>query len=166
MTEEVVIEKSESNPIVEREFAAMKDRLAEMESVHKELTSTHEEALATIAKFEEAEEARKAELAKARVSGFVDAIINKEAILGKVNDETKEERMKELNAWDEIKLEGFSIAMEQMPVPEETERTFGKGKSVEAEAKPVEETPETSRLFAMKDGRIVFNGVEEENKEE
>ena len=138
-----------------------------MESVLAEKTSAHEEALATIAKFEEAEEARKAEAAKARVSGFVDAIINKEAILGKVNDETKEERMKELNAWDEIKLEGFSIAMEQMPVPEETERTFGKGKSVEAEAKPVEEVaPETSRLFAMKDGRIVFNGVEEENKEE
>ena len=167
MTEEVVETKSESNPIVEREFAAMKDKLAEMESVLAEKTSAHEEALATIAKFEEAEEARKAEAAKARVSGFVDAIINKEAILGKVNDETKEERMKELNAWDEIKLEGFSIAMEQMPVPEETERTFGKGKSVEAEAKPVEEVaPETSRLFAMKDGRIVFNGVEEENKEE
>ena len=166
MTEEVVETKSESNPIVEREFAAMKDKLAEMESVHKELTSTHEEALATIAKFEEAEEARKVELAKARVSGFVDAIINKEALLGKVDDENKEERLKELNAWDEIKLEGFSIAMEQMPVPEETERTFGKGKSVEAEAKPVEETPETKRMFAMKDGRIVFNGVEEENIKE
>jgi antirestriction protein len=166
MTEEVVIEKSESNPIVEREFAAMKDKLAEMESVHKELTSTHEEALATIAKFEEAEEARKVELAKARVSGFVDAIINKEALLGKVDDETREERMKELNAWDEIKLEGFSIAMDSMPVPEETERTFGKGKSVEAEAKPEEvEAPETQRMFAMVDGRIVFNGTEE-NKEE
>ena len=167
MTEEVVEQKSESNPIVEREFAAMKDKLAEMESVLAEKTSAHEEALATIAKFEEAEEARKAEAAKARVSGFVDAIINKEALLGKVNDETKEERMKELNAWDEIKLEGFSIAMEQMPVPEETERTFGKGKSVEAEAKPEEvDAPETSRLFAMKDGRIVFNSGEEENKEE
>ena len=167
MTEEVV-ETKESNPIVEREFAAMKDKIAEMESVHAELTSTHEEALATIAKFEEAEEARKVELAKARVSGFVDAIINKEAILGKVNDDTKEERVKELNAWDEIKLEGFSMAMENMPVPEETERTFGKGKSVEAEAKPEEvDAPETSRMFAMKDGRIVFNGVEEkENKEE
>ena len=166
MTEEVVEQKSESNPIVEREFAAMKDKLAEMESVLAEKTSAHEEALATIAKFEEAEEARKAEAAKARISGFVDAIINKEALLGKVNDETKEERMKELNAWDEIKLEGFSIAMEQMPVPEETERTFGKGKSVEAEAKPEEvEAPETQRMFAMKDGRIVFNG-NEENKEE
>ena len=165
MTEEVVEQKSESNPIVEREFAAMKDKLAEMKSVHAELTSAHEEALATIAKFEEAEEARNVEAAKARVSGFVDAIINKEAILGKVNDETREERMNELNAWDEIKLEGFSMAMENMPVPEETERTFGKGKSVEAEAKPEEvEAPETQRLFAMKDGRIVFNGVEE-NKE-
>ena len=166
MTEEIVKKESESNPIVEREFAAMKDQLVEMKSVHAELTSTHEEALATIAKFEEAEEARKVELAKARVSGFVDAIINKEAILGSVNDETREERVKELNAWDEIKLEGFSIAMDSMPVPEETERTFGKGKSVEAEAKPEETTtPETSRMFAMKDGKIVFNGIEE-NKEE
>ena len=57
--------------------------------------------------------------------------------------------------------------MEQMPVPEETERTFGKGKSVEAEAKPEEvEAPETQRMFAMKDGRIVFNSGNEENKEE
>ncbi len=167
MTEEIVKKESESNPIVEREFAAMKDQLVEMKSVHAELTSTHEEALATIAKFEEAEEARKVELAKARVSGFVDAIINKEAILGSVNDETRESRMKELNAWDEIKLEGFSIAMDSMPIPEETERTFGKGKSVEAEAKPEEvEAPETKRLFAMKDGSIVFNGLDEENKEE
>ena len=167
MTEEIVENKSESNPIVEREFAAMKDQLVEMKSIHAELTSTHEEALATIAKFEEAEEARKVELAKARVSGFVDAIINKEAILGSVSDETREERVKELNAWDEIKLEGFSIAMDSMPVPEETERTFGKGKSVEAEAKPEETTtPETSRMFAMKDGRIQFNGEEENNKEE
>ena len=165
MTEEIVKTK-ESNPIVEREFASMKNKLEEMQSVHAELTSTHEEALATIAKFEEAEEARKVELAKARVSGFVDAIINKEALLGKVNDETREERTKELNAWDEIKLEGFSIAMEGMTVPEETERTFGKGKAQDAESKPIEEVPETKRMFAMKDGQIVFNGLEEENKEE
>ena len=163
MTEEIVETKTkESNPIVEREFASMKNKLEEMQSVHAELTSTHEEALATIAKFEEAEEARKVELAKARVSGFVDAIINKEALLGKVNDETREERTKELNAWDEIKLEGFSIAMEGMAVPEETERTFGKGKAQDAESKPIEEVPETKRMFAMKDGAIVFNGLEEE----
>jgi hypothetical protein len=167
MTEEVVETKTkESNPIVEREFASMKNKLEEMQSVHAELTSTHEEALATIAKFEEAEEARKVELAKARVSGFVDAIINKEALLGTVNDETREERTKELNAWDEIKLEGFSIAMEGMAVPEETERTFGKGKAQDAESKPTEEVPETQRMFALKDGAIVFNGLEEENKEE
>jgi hypothetical protein len=167
MTEEKTIVKEDNGSIVEREFASMKNQLVEMESVHAELTSTHEEALATIAKFEEAEEARKVELVKARVSGFVDAIINKEAILGSVNDETREERAKELNAWDEIKLEGFSIAMDSMPIPEETERTFGKGKSVEAEAKPEEAVaPETKRLFAMKDGNIVFNGIEEENKEE
>jgi hypothetical protein len=73
--------------------------------------------------------------------------------------------MKELNAWDEIKLEGFSIAMDSMPIPEETERTFGKGKSVEAEAKPIEEAPETKRMFAMEDGRIVFNGTEEIKEE-
>jgi hypothetical protein len=166
MTEEVV-ETKESNPIVEREFAAMKDRIAEMESVHAELTSAHEEALATISKFEEAEELRKVDAAKARVSGFVDAIINKEALLGKVDDENKEERMKELNAWDEIKLEGFSMAIESMSVPEDSERTFGKGKAAEAEAKPEEiDAPETSRMFAMKDGKIVFNGVEQNNKEE
>ena len=86
MTEEVVENKSESK-IVEREFAAMKDKLVEMESVLAEKTSEHEEALKIIAKFEEAEEARKVEAQKARVSGFVDAIINKEALLGKVDDE-------------------------------------------------------------------------------
>ena len=167
MTEEVIETTKESNPIVEREFAAMKDRIAEMESVQAELTSAHEEALATIAKFEEAEELRKVDAAKARVSGFVDAIINKEALLGKVDDENKEERMKELNAWDEIKLEGFSMAIESMSVPEDSERTFGKGKAVEAEAKPEEiDAPETSRMFAMKDGKIVFNGIEQNNKEE
>ncbi|MDP6770527.1 MAG: hypothetical protein QF704_07530, partial [Anaerolineales bacterium] len=99
-------------------------------------------------------------------SSFIDSIINKETLLGKVNDESVEARTAELSAWDEIKLEGFSIAMESMPVPEETERTFGKGKAQDAEAKPIEEAPETKRMFAMKDGRIVFNGEEENNKEE
>ena len=41
------------------------------------------------------------------------------------------------------------------------------GKAAEAEAKPEEiDAPETSRMFAMKDGKIVFNGVEQNNKEE
>jgi hypothetical protein len=165
MAEETVKE-TETNPIVEREFASMKATISEMESAHAELNTKYEDALATITKFEEAEETRAAELAKARVSSFIDSIINKETLLGKVNDESVEARTAELSAWDEIKLEGFSIAMESMPVPEETERTFGKGKAQDAEAKPIEEAPETKRMFAMKDGRIVFNGEEENNKEE
>ena len=162
MAEETVKE-SETNPIVAREFASMKDKVSEMETAQAELTSKYEDALATITKFEEAEELRNVELAKARVSGFVDSIINKETLLGKVNDETLTARKEELSAWDEIKLEGFSIAMEGVAVPEETERTFGKGKARDAEEKPVEaESDETHRMFAMKGGKIVFNGLEEE----
>ena len=168
MAEKETVEvKSETSPIVEREFASMKSKVADMETAHAELNTKYEDALATITKFEEAEEGRKAEAIKARVSTFIDSIINKETLLGKVNDESVEARTTELSAWDEIKLEGFSIAMESMPVPEETERTFGKGKSVEAEAKPEEvDAPETKRMFAMKDGQIVFNGLDEEHKEE
>ena len=162
MAEETVKE-SETNPIVEREFASMKEKVSEMESAHAELSSKYDEALATITKFEEAEEARTAELAKARVSGFVDSIINKESLLGTLNDETLAARKTELSAWDEIKLEGFSIAMEGVTVPEETERTFGKGKAHDTEEKPVEaESDDTNRMFAMEDGKIVFKGLEEE----
>ena len=161
MAEETVKE-TETNPIVEREFASMKATISEMESAHAELNTKYEDALATITKFEEAEETRAAELAKARVSSFIDSIINKETLLGKVNDESVEARTAELSAWDEIKLEGFSIAMESMPVPEETERTFGKGKAHDVEEKPVEESEETHRMFAMEDGKIVFKGLETE----
>ena len=161
MAEETVKE-TESNPIVEREFASMKTTISEMESAHAELNTKYEDALATITKFEEAEETRNAELAKARVSSFIDSIINKETLLGKVNDESVEARTTELSAWDEIKLEGFSIAMESMPVPEETERTFGKGKAHDVEEKPIEESDETHRMFAMEDGKIVFKGLETE----
>ena len=161
MAEETVKE-TESNPIVERDFASMKTTISDMESAHAELNTKYEDALATITKFEEAEETRNAEFAKARVSSFIDSIINKETLLGKVNDESVEARTTELSAWDEIKLEGFSIAMESMPVPEETERTFGKGKAHDVEEKPVGESDETHRMFAMEDGKIVFKGLETE----
>ena len=164
MAEETVEVKSETSPIVEREFASMKETITTMESAHAELNTKYEDALATITKFEEAEETRAAELAKARVSSFIDSIINKETLLGKVNDESVEARTTELSAWDEIKLEGFSIAMESMPVPEETERTFGKGKAHDVEEKPIEESEETHRMFAMEDGKIVFKGLETEEK--
>ena len=163
MAEETVKE-TESNPIVEREFASMKSTISDMESAQAELNTKYEDALATITKFEEAEETRNAEFAKARVSSFIDSIINKETLLGKVNDESVEARTTELSAWDEIKLEGFSIAMESMPVPEETERTFGKGKAHDAEEKPVEESEDNHRMFAMEDGKIVFKGLETEQK--
>ena len=165
MAEKETVEvKSETSPIVEREFASMKATISTMESAHAELNTKYEDALATITKFEEAEETRNADLAKARVSSFIDSIINKETLLGKVNDESVEARTTELSAWDEIKLEGFSIAMESMPVPEETERTFGKGKAHDVEEKPVEESDETHRMFAMEDGKIVFKGLETEEK--
>ena len=164
MAEETVKE-TESNPIVEREFASMKSTISEMESAHAELNTKYDDALATITKFEEAEETRNVTLAKARVSSFIDSIINKETLLGKVNDESVEARTTELSAWDEIKLEGFSIAMESMPVPEETERTFGKGKAHDTDEKPVEESDETHRMFAMEDGKIVFKGLETEKIE-
>ena len=163
MAEETVKE-TESNPIVEREFASMKNTISDMESAHAELNTKYNDALATITKFEEAEETRNVTLAKARVSSFIDSIINKETLLGKVNDESVDARTTELSAWDEIKLEGFSIAMESMPVPEETERTFGKGKARDAEEKPIEESEETHRMFAMEDGKIVFKGLETKEK--
>tara|TARA_R100001530_G_scaffold57046_1_gene41531 strand:- start:11 stop:514 length:504 start_codon:yes stop_codon:yes gene_type:complete len=161
MTENKEIENtSEAESIVEREYATMKDQLAEMKTSHEELNSKHEDALAIIAKFEEAETVRAEAEADARRSNFVSTIVEKEALLGKIeDDDAKEVRAKELTAWDEVKLEGFSIAMESIPVPEEAERTFGKGKAHDDTEKAVEaDAEETPRMFAMEDGRIVFTG--------
>jgi uncharacterized protein with PIN domain len=91
---------------------------------------------------------------------LVTSILEKEAALGKLEEDNKDARVEELNAWDDVKLEGFSIAMESMPVPEEAERTFGKGKAHDAEESPVE-AEEVPRMFAMKDGRISFTGEKE-----
>ena len=161
MADKTVETKSEPSPIVEREFASMKSKVADMETAHAELNSKYEEALVTITKFEEADETRNTEAAKVRVTSFIDSIINKETLLGTLSDETLEARKSELSAWDEIKLEGFSIAMEGVSVPEETERTFGKGKARDAEQKPVEESEDVHRIFAMEDGKITFKGLEE-----
>ena len=159
MAEEIVEKSSESNPIVEREFAAMKDQLSEMKTSFDELNAKHEEALAIVAKFEEDSEKRATAEAEARRENFVNTIVAREALLGNVNDESKEARVSELTSWDEVKLEGFSIAMESIPVPEEAERTFGKGKAHEDTEQPVEtEAEETPRMFAMDNGRIVFTG--------
>ena len=151
---------SEAEAITEREFASMKSKLEEMTTSFEELNTKHEEALASIKKFEEAEAERAEEESKARKSALVNTIIEKEALLGKVEEDKKDARVEELSSWDDVKLEGFSIAMESMPVPEEAERTFGKGKSHDVEETPVE-AEETTRMFAMKDGRISFTGNKE-----
>ena len=164
MAEEIVENKaSEEVGIVEREFAAMRDQLSEMKTSYDELNAKHEEALAMVAKFEKVEAERAEAEAIARRDSFVSTIVEKEALLGKVNDESREARVSELTSWDEVKLEGFSIAMESMPIPEESERTFGKGKAHDDAEQPVEvEAEETPRMFAMENGRIVFKGEEKE----
>jgi len=156
-TKEVV---SQAVGITEREFASMKSQLEEMTESYAELNSKHEEALGLVAKFQEEEEVRAAAEVEARITSFVDSIITKESALGKLDDETKIARAEELKAWDAVKLEGFSIAMEGVTVPELVEeRTFGKGKSSDAE-KELHEDKETPRMFAMENGRIVFKGEE------
>ena len=164
MAEEQVKEVvSEAETITEREFASMKSQLEEMKENYAELNSKHEEAIALVSKFQEEKEAQEAAEAEERVNSFVATILEKEVALGKLEDDGKDARAEELKAWDNIKLEGFSIAMESMPVPMEAERTFGKGKSHDAEETPeVEaEAEETPRMFAMENGRIIFKGEEE-----
>jgi len=151
---------SEAVGITEREFASMKSQLEEMKESYAELNTKHEEAIALVSKFQEEEEARKTAAAEERVNSFVSNILEKEVTLGKLDDDGKEARAEELKAWDDIKLEGFSIAMDSMPTPVEEERTFGKGKSHDAEETPEVEADETPRMFAMENGRIIFKGEE------
>ena len=152
---------SEADVITEREFASMKQQLEEMKESYAELNSKHEEAMTLVSKFQEEEEARAKAAAEERVNSFVSSILEKEVALGKLDDDGKDARAEELRAWDDIKLEGFSIAMESMPVPQEVERTYGKGKSHDAEETPEVEADETPRMFAMENGKIVFKGEEE-----
>ena len=161
MAEEQVKEVvSDAVGINEREFASMKSQLEEMKETYAELNTKHEEAMALVSKFQEEKEAREAAEAEARVNSFVSGILEKEIALGKLDDDGKDARAEELKAWDDIKLEGFSIAMESMPTPVEAERTFGKGKSPDAEETPEVEADETPRMFAMENGRIVFKREE------
>ena len=146
MTEETPV-KSEAENIVEREFASLRSQLEEVEASNAEIKSQYEEALKTIETFKLAEEERAAKEAEARKVETVEAIISKEIVFGTVSEEKKDARVEELSAWDEPRLTGFSEALAAMPGPEETERTFGKGKSNEGE----ELSPtETERQFAVK----------------
>ena len=156
MTEETV-NKSEAESIVEREFASVKNELAEMRTSFEEVNSKYTEAVATIANFEKEAEERATAEARARKGAFISKIVSKELILNSLTDETKDAREKELSAWEENKLDGFATALESVPEPEASERTFGKGKAHDVEDTPVEGEQEVTRLFAMKDGKITLN---------
>ena len=157
MAEEEKTIVSEAETITEREFASMKSKLEDMTTSFEELNTKHEEALALVKKYEDKEAERVEEELKAKKMSLVNSILEKEAALGKLEEDNKDARVEELNAWDDVKLEGFSIAMESMPIPEEAERTFGKGKSHDADESPVE-VEESPRMFAMKNGKISFTG--------
>jgi len=160
MAEEEKTIVSEAETITEREFASMKSKLEEMTTSFEELNTKHEEAISMVKKYEDKEAERVEEELKAKKMSLVTSILDKETALGKLEEDNKEARVEELNAWDDVKLEGFSIAMESMPIPEEAERTFGKGKAHDADESPVE-VEEVPRIFAMKDGRISFTGEKE-----
>jgi len=87
---------------------------------------------------------------------MVEAIISKQLVFGTITEDDKSARVDELSAWDEPRLTGFSDALEAMPVPEATERQFGKGKSNDDEA-PVVEEKERAFAVEMKDGKIRLN---------
>jgi len=154
MSEETNI--TDSDKIVEREFASLKKQLQDMESTHSVLTTKYEEALGKIESFQTKEEERKASEAERRKKTLVNNIISKEVLIGGLKDDEKDTRFDSLFGWEEDKLVGFSEALEIVPVPD-TEKSFGKGKATDAEEKAVETDEEVERLFAMEDGRIRLN---------
>ena len=163
MTEETV-NKSEAESIVEREFASVKNELAEMKTSFEEVNSKYTEAVNTIANFEKEAEERATAEARARKGAFISKIVSKELILNALTEETKDAREKELSAWEETKLDGFASALDSVPEPEDSERTFGKGKAHDGEEKPIEAEKEVTRLFAMsEDGKIALNKEALEN---
>ncbi len=150
--------KSEAESLIEREFANYKKELEELKTSYSDLQKQYESATNAISEYETAEETRKQEAADARKRELVSGILSKEVLVNSAEDYNKDVRFEELFKWDENKLAGFSEAMAVMPVPEDTERTFGKGKSREASEAPVQtEVPERERLFSNEGGKIVFN---------
>jgi len=158
MTEEKVETnvKSEAENIVEREFASLRTQLEEAEASKAEIESEFKAAMKELESFKVAEEERQAKEAEARKVEMVEAIISKQLVFGTISEDDKSARVDELSAWDEPRLTGFSDALEAMPVPEATERQFGKGKSNDDEA-PVVEEKERAFAVEMKDGKIRLN---------
>ena len=155
MTEETNV-KSDAENIVEREFASLRTQLEEAEASKAEIESEFKAAMKELEAFKAAEEERIAKEAEARKVEMVEAIISKQLVFGTISEDDKSARVDELSAWDEPRLTGFSDALEAMPVPEATERQFGKGKSNDDEA-PVVEEKERQFAVEMKDGKIRLN---------
>ena len=150
--------KTDAETITEREFATLRSQLEELQTTHTELQKQYEEAEATITTFNEAEEKRAQKEAEARKAAFVNEIIDKELLLSTLKEDNRDTRLTELNGWDEIKLAGFSEAIGSVPVPDDTERSFGKGKAHEDSDAPVEAEAEVERMFALdKGGKIRLN---------
>ena len=147
---------TDSDKIVEREFASLKTQLVEMETAHTDLTTKYEEARKEIEGFHAKEQERTADEAERRKKTLVKNIISKEVLIGGLKDDEKDTRFDSLFGWEEDKLVGFSEALEIVPIPG-TEKSFGKGKATDAEEKAVETEVEVERLFAMKDGKIRLN---------
>jgi len=148
---------SNAETLLEREFASYKKQLDEVNNSHVELQTKYEDAMNQVAAFQKAEEERQAAEIEARKAKLVGNVISKEVLLGSITEEAKETRAQELGAWEENRLIGFSDALDAIPQPEESEKTFGKGKAHESENKPVEQEQQVERLFAIKDGKIRLN---------
>ena len=103
------------------------------------------------------QEERAAKEAETRKVEVVEAILSKELIFGTLEEDKKESRNDELTAWDVPRLTGFSEALAALPVPEDTERTFGKGKSNEGEAVPAESERKFAVKMDEKTGRFKIN---------
>ncbi len=158
MTEDKNVEtnvKSDAENIVEREFASLRTKLEEAEASKKEIETQYKDVLKQLESFQKTEEERLEKEAEARKLTAVETIISKEILFGTVQEDSKDARIAELTAWDEMKLTGFSEALEIVPEPQaDVERSFGKGKANEGEA-----IPETERKFAVKmvNGRITLD---------
>ena len=95
--------------------------------------------LNSIEEFKTAEETRKAEEAKKLKTALVKNVIPKN-FFSENSRRIKDARTEELFGWEDNKLTGFFEALESMPEPAETEKTFGKGIAKDSEEKAVSRT--------------------------
>ena len=150
--------KTEAEVITEREFASLRGQLENLQAAHSELQKQYDSATAAITTFEKAEAERAEAEADARKTDVVNTIIDKELLLKTLEEDSREARLAELAAWEENKLVGFSEAIGSMPVPEDTERSFGKGVAHEDSEAPVNAEAEVERMFALNTGgKITLN---------